>query len=465
MTSWTPDLAKHSGPRYLAIAEALAADVAAGRFQPGERLPTHRDLAWRLGVTVGTVSRAYAEAERRGLVGGEVGRGTYVRGEPPEVSHLLSRDAEDRDNLVDLTFNFPPAAAEGGLLAQTLKDMAADPGQLQAALSYQPSAGRKAHRTAGAAWLKLCGLTADPETIVVSAGAQHGVLATLSALTRPGDRIATEALSYPGIKLIAHQIGLRLEPVAMDADGVLPDSFEALCRAGEIKALYCTPTLQNPTTATMSDARRTALAAVAGKYGVPIIEDDLMRLLLPDAPPPIATYAPDLTVHVTSLSKTVAPGLRIGFVAAAPQIADRIAAAVRTTCWMSTPLAVEVGARWIADGTGERILETRRRETAIRRARALDVLGKYAPQCPEGSLHLWLQVPEPWRANDLVTEARARGVAIAGAEAFAIGRRDTPHAVRVCYGAAPDLAALDRAVKVIDGLLQSDPPEALGAVV
>jgi len=129
--------------------------------------------------------------------------------------------------------------------------MAVDPAQLQAMLSYQPSAGRRAHRAAGAAWLKLCGLTADPETIVVSAGAQHGVLATLSALTRPGDRISTEALSYPGIKLIAHMLGLRLEPVAMDADGVLPESFESLCRAGEIKALCCTPTLQNQTTATM----------------------------------------------------------------------------------------------------------------------------------------------------------------------------------------------------------------------
>ncbi len=465
MTNWAPDLAGRSGPRYLAIADALAADVAAGRFHAGDRLPTHRDLAWRMGVTVGTVSRAYAEAERRGLIGGEVGRGTYVRAATPDDDNLLRRDADDPDNLIDLTFNFPPPAAEGAVLAKTLEDMAGDSALLQSCLSYRPCAGARAHRTAGAAWLALSGLEIAPERIVVTAGAQHGVLSALAALTRPGDRVACEALSYPGIKLIGRLLGLRLEGLPMDNEGVLPEAFDALCRGGEVKALYCTPTLQNPTTATMSTARRAAIAEVSRRHGVAMVEDDIMRLLTEGGPPPLATFAPELSYYVTSLSKTVAPGLRIGFVAGPEGAEDKLAAAVRTTCWMATPLAIEVGARWIADGTARRILATRRRETIARRARALAALQGHDVDCPEGSLHLWLHLPDPWRASALVAEAQARGVAIAPAETFAVGRRDTPHAVRVCFGAAPDMAALDRALGTLNELLDSEPPQSLAAVV
>jgi DNA-binding transcriptional MocR family regulator len=204
---------------------------------------------------------------------------------------------------------------------------------------------------------------------------------------------------------------------------------------------------------------------VARRHGVAIVEDDLMRLLLPEAPPPLAALAPELSYHVTSLSKTVAPGLRVGFVAAPEAAAERLAAAVRATCWMATPLAVEVGARWIADGTAARILAARRRETAARRALAMAALGRHQAVCPEGSLHLWLSLPDPWRASSLVAEARARGVAITPAEAFAINRRDATHAVRVCHGAAPDLPTLERALGTLAELLDGEAPHALGAVV
>ncbi len=465
MTNWAPDLASRNGPRYLAIADALAADVAAGRFHAGDRLPTHRDLAWRMGVTVGTVSRAYAEAERRGLIGGEVGRGTYVRAASGDLGNLMSPAPDAMGNLIDLTFNFPPPAAEGGVLGETLAEIAADTGLLQSLLSYQSCAGRRSHRAAGAKWLALGGLEVDPDRIVVTGGAQHGMLTALAALTRPGDRVAAEALSYPGIKLAARLLGLRLDGVAMDDDGLIPEAFDALCRSGDIKALYCVPTLQNPTTLTMPAERRAAIAEIARRHGVAIVEDDIMRLLAPDAPPPLSYYAPDISYYITSLSKTVAPGLRLGFVAGPAGAAERLAAAVRTACWMAAPLTVEVGARWIADGRAERILAARRREMARRRARVLDVLGQHDVKCSEGSLHLWLNVPDPWHAGTLAAEARARGVAITPADAFAIRRRDATHAIRVCFGAAPDMAALDRAVNILAELLKSEPPEALGTVV
>ena len=464
MTNWTPDLNHRAGPRYVAIADALAADVSAGRFKPGDRLPTHRDLAWRLGVTIGTVSRAYAEAERRGLVTGEVGRGTYVRAAVNAVDQMMPVEPPGEQGLIDFTFAFPPAGGAEAELGPALRTLADDPGSA-VLLDYQPNAGRRGHRAAGAAWLAAGGLEVAPERIVVTAGAQHGVLAALATLTRPGDRIVTEAVTYPGIKLVARMLGLRMEGLAMDAHGLLPDALEAACKTNDVKALYCIPTLQNPTTATLPEERRRAIANIAARHRLAIVEDDIMRRLSDDTSTPIAGLAPDLTTYVTSLSKTVAPGLRMGFLAGPEGTTERLAAAVRTTCWMTTPLTAEIGARWIRDGTAERIRDARRREALGRRQLALDILGGWEVVSAPASLHLWLHLPEPWRANDFVAEARQRGAAISSAEVFAVGRRDLPHAVRVCFCAPPDRESLEQGLRALADLLEDGPSQALGAAV
>src|SRR5690348_232297 len=127
MTSWQPDIGLRPGPRYRAIAEALAEDVRSGTLPAGTRLPTHRDLAWRLHVTVGTVSRAYAEAERRGLISGEVGRGTFVRAVAPAAPTLRFHADPAERNLVDFRVNRPRATSEAPLTARALAELAADP--------------------------------------------------------------------------------------------------------------------------------------------------------------------------------------------------------------------------------------------------------------------------------------------------------------------------------------------------
>lgn len=463
MTKWIPDLQNHSGPRYAAIADALAADVALGRFKPGDRLPTHRDLAWRLGVTVGTVSRAYAEAERRGLVSGEVGRGTYVR-TAIAAETQMKLHTQEAAGLIDLNFNFPPMGGEDRMFSSVLQDLANDPAS-PTLLTYQPHEGIDTHRAAGAEWLALSGLTVPVEQTLVTAGAQHGIVTVLAALTRPGDKILTESLTYPGIQLAARLLGLRLEGLPMDGDGLLPDAFEAACRNGGAKALYCIPTLQNPTTASLPEERRRAIAEIAEHHGVAVVEDDLFRLMAPEAPPPICRFAPDQGYYITSLSKTVAPGLRLGFVAGPARATERLATAVRTTCWMASPLTGEIAARWIRDGTAKRIMEARRRETAARREIAFDILGQWDLDCAPGALHFWLHLPEPWRSMDFAAEAKQRGIGITPAEAFTVERRAVVHAVRVCYGAAANRQSLSQALRIIAELLEERPSRAFDSIV
>jgi DNA-binding transcriptional MocR family regulator len=464
MTTWQPSLEGRSGPRYVAIADALAADMAAGRFDAGERLPTHRDLAWRLGVTVGTVSRAYAEAERRGLVSGEVGRGTYVRAALPREAQVMTATPEAAPGFIDLNFNFPPSGGEEQALRATLNALATAP-ESAALLAYQNHAGLPAHRAAASVWLARAGLEAPPERIAITAGAQHGILVTLAALTRPGDRIVTEALTYPGVQLAARMLGLRLDGLPLDREGLLPDAFEAACRNNEVKALYCIPTLQNPTTVTLPEARRRAIAEIAMRHGVAVIEDDIFRLMTPEAPPPISSFAPEHGYFITSLSKTTAPGLRVGFVATPEAGIERVTAALRTACWMATPLTAEIATRWIQDGTALRILDDRRAEVNARRSQALARLADHRVDCPLGSLHLWLHLPEPWRSADFANEAKRRGIGVTPAEAFAVGRSNLTHAVRLCHGAPATRDILDRALDVVAELLNETPPEPFGSVV
>jgi DNA-binding transcriptional MocR family regulator len=459
---WSPDLAERPGPRYLAIAEALADDVGAGRLRPGTRLPTHRDLADTLGVTIGTVSRGYAEAAQRGLIAGEVGRGTFVRSSGTE--HVPAPQVTG--DAIDLSVNHPPAGDEdrrGEPLAKALAQLARRH-DLADLLAYPPDGGTPEHRAAGAEWIARAGLPAPPEQVLVSSGSQHGMTAVFTALLRPGDLVLTEALTYPGLKALASLLHLRLQGLPLDEHGLRPDAFQAACRGGAPKALYCVPTLQNPTTAVMPEARRKEIAAIARAHGVAIVEDDVHARLHPHAPPPLASFAPELACYLTGTAKNLAPGLRIGFMLVPRPLVARIAAGIRGTTWMAAPLMAEIAARWIRDGTAERIVERKRQESAARQRLARSVLARSPYQAQETAFHLWLPLPEPWRSETFAEESRRRGVLVTPAQAFVVGRIATPHAVRVCLGAPAARADVEKGLRVLAGMLEASPDAALAVV-
>jgi DNA-binding transcriptional MocR family regulator len=464
MTIWEPRLDDRPGPRYLAIVEALAGDIAQGLLTPGDRLPTHRDLAYRLGVTVGTVSRAYAEAERRGLVSGEVGRGTFVRPRGSAAEARFAIPEEPRSDLVDFSLNLPSAGESAQALATILESLSRDP-DLGPYLEYQPDVGLPHHREAGARWVARVGLDADRDRVVVTNGAQHAMAAVLMTLARPGDLILTETMTYPGIKTLASQLHLRLEGLAVDDEGLRPDAFAEACRRGGAVALYCTPTLHNPTAALMGEARRREIADIAVRYGIPVVEDDVYGYLPERRPPPLAAFAPQQTFYLTSMSKSLAPGLRVGFVVAPPSgRATEIGAAVRATGWMATPLMAEIVRRWIIDGTAERLAIWQRNEIKARKAIAERALAGFAYRTQSESFHIWLNLPEPWRADETVAEARRQGVMLLGADTFTVGRQPPPHAVRLCVGAVRERGQVERGLAVLASLLRRPPVPHLAVV-
>lgn len=448
VTIWEPEISEHSGPRYRAIADAVAEDLANGRLRPGARLPTHRALAERLGVTVGTVSRAYAEAARRGLVTGEVGRGTFVRQPTDRYIPLGGAVAQDV-GVVDLSVNHPPIPekeARRGALQATLAALAAreDLGRLMA---YPPDGGNMAHREAGAEWIRRSGLDAQPENVLVCSGSQHAVATVLATILEPGDLVLTEALTYPGMKAVANLLHLRLKGLAMDEQGLLPDAFEAACRNAKPRALYCVPTIQNPTASVMTSERRAQIAMIAQRHGVAVVEDDIHALLTEDPPPPLSAFAPEISYSITSTSKVLTPGLRIGFLLAPPGMVERLAAGIRATTWAAAPLMAEIASAWIRDGTADLVLDDRRREAAARQKLARKVLGGADYRAHPRGYFIWLRLPDPWRSESFTAQLRTRGTLVTPAEAFVVGRGTMPHAVRVCLGAVASRATLERALR------------------
>lgn len=457
---WIPPLEGTKGPRYVAIVEALAQDVASGRLEPGRRLPTHRDLAERLGVTVGTVSRAYAEAARRGLVSGEVGRGTFVRGwgDPPEPG-------AEAGGVVDLGQNHPPdppSQPQRTALLDALASLTArrDAGRL---LDYPAAGGDAADREAGASWIGRSGVTASADDVLVCTGSQHGLTVVLATLLEPGDLLLTESLTYAGLKSVAGLLHLRLRGLPTDAGGLRPDALEDACREGGAKALYLIPTHHNPTTAVMPEDRRREIVRVARAHGLAVVEDDVHGLLPEVRPRPIAALAPERSYYLTSTSKTLAPGLRIAYVAAPPAMVPRLAASLRATTWAVAPLTAAVASTWIGNGTADTLLAARRLEARARQAIAVEALAGADLQTQPEAYYLWLRLPEPWRGDAFATEARARGVLVTPAEAFAVGREPAPHAVRLCLGAARTHESLRRGLDVVAGLLRAE--DAAGSAV
>ena len=426
-------LSSGAGAKYKRLASAMEVRILEGSIEGGVKLPPHRILADRLGVTIGTVSRAYAELERMGLVVARVGDGTFVRQRELERKRDVgfSNFVEERPEQYDMGRNMHIPGSEASLLAQSLLDLSRDPRALSELTLYTPDSGLPRYRHAGARWLTHGDFQPQAEQVMCVNGGQHGLLCTLMALLRAGDAMVTEQLTYPGLITAARMLGIKLLGAAMDNEGLIPASLDELCRHNRVSAIYCTPTLQNPTTGVMSAQRREAIVAICREHNLLIIEDEAHAVLVDHRPPPLSHYAPERTVLISSLSNAVAAGLRVGYLHAPTPLISRITASLRATCWMATPLTMELASNWIENGIAEKLLHQQITEIGRRKQLVQGLLEGLSyrthPQCP----HFWIEVPEPWRASDVETDLKLKNYLIATAEAFAVGRAAVPQFVRV----------------------------------
>jgi len=448
--AWLDRVRGEDGPIYAAIVRALEQAIAAGDLQPGDKLPPQRALAARLGVDLTTVTRAYDVARSLGLLEGAVGRGTFVR----------ARTEDDEAGLVDLSMNLPPppeGLSLGAMLQETVTAILqrADPAVLMA---YHPGFGAPGQRRAGAEWLAPCLGERSPDCLLVSPGAQAGLAAVLSVLCRPGDTVVAEALTYPGFKAIAAQLGLRVIACASDDRGAIPASLEAVCRRERPAAVYLVPSLQNPTATTMPAARRREVARVLSQAGVWLVEDDPYSRLYDAPPPAVSSFHPERCVYIGTLAKTLSPGLRIAYIACpGPDDAERFATALRAIALMPAPLMASLATTWIREGRAETLLAAVRAEARARRALAARILP--AASGPVESLHVWLPLPGDASPERLRLAAQQRGLALVTQEAFAVGLA-APAGVRLSLGGPGRRQVLEGALGNLADLLAASPPAA-----
>jgi DNA-binding transcriptional MocR family regulator len=446
--SWLPDLVGRNPTKYLAIAEALADAVAAGTLKPGDQLPTYRELAWQLGLNVSTVTQAYREAARRYLISGEIGRGTYVLADSREAALFGLKDLESSDT-IDLSTNVPVVDLANQDLQTTLKALVARVG-FSANQGYHLPALVKRTQVAAATWLAWRGLEVPPSRVVPCAGAQQALTTVLLALCRPNGIILVEEYASPGVKAAARQLGLQLHGVAIDEHGMIPKSLDYAARSTSARVAVLVPLLQNPTGAIMDQERRRAIAEVARRRALFIVEDDVYGCLTDH--PPLSLDLPEQGIVVSSLSKTVGPGLRFGFIAGNAAPIDAIATEIHSTIWPVAPLLLEVACTWIEDGTAFRRTAWQRRELAARHRIARNIL-RGSKVAPAGlpAPHLWLSISG--NPDDCAAVCRRSGVEVVSGAVFAVGRKK-PEAIRTSIAAAASRQDLSIGLRRIRTVLE-----------
>ncbi|MGY8668740.1 PLP-dependent aminotransferase family protein [Bradyrhizobium sp. UFLA05-109] len=437
-----------SRSEYLKLADAVAAEIANGTLKSGDRLPPHRNFAYERKIAVSTASRVYAELLRRGLIVGEVGRGTFVSGDAKRGAAAAS---EPRGIRIDFEFNYPTLPGQTALISKSLEGLD-KPAALDAALKLATSVATSAVRSVAAKYLSQGEWSPTPEQLVFTGNGRQSIAAALAAVVPTGGRCGVEALTYPFIKGIAARLGISLVPLAMDESGVRPDSVQKAHRESPLSAIYIQPLVQNPLGITMPPARRTDLVRVVEKLNLPVIEDNVYGFLGEE--PPLAALAPDFCIVIDSLSKKVAPGLTLGFIVPPQRLRESIMTSVRSGGWTASGFAFAAAERLIGDGTVAELTKLKRLDARARQKIAMRHLSDFEIQTNEKCYHLWLTLPPHWRSQSFVAAAARRDIALTPSTTFAATPGHAPNAVRLAL-AAPTMDQLDAGLLTLAAMLNA----------
>ncbi|MDA8020849.1 MAG: PLP-dependent aminotransferase family protein [Thermoanaerobaculia bacterium] len=443
---WSPRL-RDRGPVYRDLVRALEADIRSGALEPGDRLPTHRELASTLGISRGTVAKAYDEAQRLGLAYSGVGQGTFVA----HAYEVQARRGPDPDQ-IDFGMGYPIYELDPDL-AGPLAAIAADPGRAELS-RYPDPEGRREHRAAGARWCAHLGVETSADGVVVTGGGQHAIHTWLLSALAPGDTLLVGELTYRMAAVAAQEVGIEIRGVEMDAEGLLPDALAKAASETLAGGLYLMPTIDNPTTGVLSDERRLQIAEVIRDHDLRVLEDDIHGPFHSEPRPiPLKVLCPERVTYVASLSKSVVGGLRVAYAVPPERERPSFFSALVNSLWSPPPLTAEVAGRLIDAGAAFEVVAAKEREATTRLELLCRRLQPLVPSLRSAAYFAWMELPEPWTATGFALAARRQGVVVMSADAFYFGNGSAPPAVRIALGGVTR-SQIERGADLLAGLLE-----------
>ncbi len=450
--SWKPDLSQTTGPKYIALAKLLEEDVASGKLKAGTKLPPQRELADFLDVNLSTISRAFKLCEQKGLICASVGNGTFVSADVQEEKMLLLN--EGNEEIVEMgaivpasIFNIPVKEHLSMLLSEK---------NYLSMFSYGMPEGTKGEKSAGVKWLSMSGFITDEEHILQAAGGQNGLLAALGAFFKRGDRVGTDPLTYPGVKTAAEFLGIHLIPIQSQNGEMTEEGIRYAIQNENIKGIYVIPDFQNPTAHIMSIETRKMIAEVAKETGLIVIEDSINNMLANTPSLPMASFAPEHVILVTSLSKTISPGLRVAYLHVPSKYHQNIVKALYSMNIAISPLMSSLAKELIMSGEALEIVKRRRKDNLVRNSIVNRVLKGYVADEETTSPLRWIKLPEYFTGKSFEICAKEAGVQVYGAERFAVGNKLVEKAIRIAITTPATHEQLEEGLNRIRSLLQQE---------
>lgn len=426
------------GPLHERLADAIEKLIASGRYGRGDRLPTHRDIARGANVAIGTVTKAIDLLEKRGVVRGETGRGTFVN---------VSVEADDE--FIDLNFNVPLPVLDDGQFRAAAILASGRLGSVPNGGYPEPGGGRNQRETV-AAWLAATRLQADPDNLLICVGGQHAIHLAMADLASHTKIVATESATFSGAIAAARNLGVQLHAVDHDQHGMVPSDLQRMFQKTGSKAIYLTPVSQNPFGFEMSEARRRAILEICRENDAYIIEDDIYSVYAQSGIKTFYELAPDRVYYINGVSKSLTPLIRVGVLLPPQARRAAIAFRMRAEVWGASPFDIEVARALFEAQAHTKAKDILRSEAKHRVELASRVLGLAAPPMPRGAPHIWLPMTTA-SAEKLARRALERGVRVTPPDATAVGGEKSG-GVRLCLMAPHHRSSLERALRILADL-------------
>lgn len=445
--SWKPELDKSKKPLYRMLADKMEEDIQTGNLLQGTKLPPQRELADYLELNLSTITKAFKECEKRGLLSANVGSGTYVQYGAATHTNLLPKS----EGKIEMGAIIPESSSYD-IIKSLVKEMTTED-MFGEWFGYASPVGVSWQKEVAQKLIAKSGYRANTQNILFTNGGQNAIAAILGALFKSGDRIGTNAFTFPGVKAAASMYGISLVPIGNELGELKEEDIIYACKNENIKAIYIIPDYHNPTTYMMPESIREMVAETSKKMDIIIIEDAIYNLLCERSQKAVASYAPERTFHITSLSKAFAPGLRMAYLVTPDKYYTKISDALYSMNISVSPFMAELSSRLLASEKATELLHFHRMEARKRNNLVNKYFGQYQCLGDDESIFRWLILPVGIKEEEFAWEADKQGVVVFTSRQFAVGTTKPINAVRLGIGTPNNLEKLEQGLKILHEIL------------